>query len=487
MKKAVTLFLIIIYHCSAFAQSCNCEQNFNWMVKTFTENDAGYQFIIDKKGKDALNTHTSLIQGKVKGITNPTVCQTLLADWLKFFRGGHIGINLIATNNSSNTNSETPEMIRSKYKNSERIPLTTKKFIEQYSKTATHHPLEGIWRSKQYTIAILPSKDKLSLNGVVLKADSIYWMPGQIKMKIATNPDADGYITDYAMRDHSINKTSLSIMGKSSNIINLVGSNWCRIYPETKYSIMDSIWLNMETQNPYLNRLSKNTLYLRIPSFNHLQKPFIDSVLNANDSIIKSTQNLIIDIRYGTGGSDFAYNNIMPYLYTNPIRNVGTRVYATELNAKTFEGYAKIYSDTASSNEQLRTAEEMRKNLGKFIGSDTTQIYTDTLETVFPFPKHVAIVCNHNNGSTDEQFLFDAKQSKKVKVFGTPTGGMLDFSNVSSANSPDGYFQLYYTTTKSYRVPSYCIDDIGIQPDIYLDSSLPEYNWIDFVKDYLEN
>ncbi len=487
MKKLLFFFLVLLVAIPSISQTCNCEQNFNWMVKTFSENDAGYKFIVDKKGKEALNAHTSIIQQKVKVVTNPADCQTLLAEWLRFFRGGHIGINLNTNNNSSTTNSETPEMIRLKYKNSERIPLTAKKFSEQYSKTTTHHPLEGIWKSKQYTIAIIPTKDKSSLVGVVLKADSIYWMPGQIKMKIALKPNSDGYEAEYAMRDHSINKTTLTTMGKSSNIINMVGSNWSRVYPETKYTLADSIWLKMETPYPYLNTLSKNTLYLRIPSFNHTQKPFIDSVLKSNDSIIKTTSNLIIDIRYGTGGSDFAYNNIMPYLYSNPIRNVGTRVYATELNAQTFEGYAKIYSDTSSSNEQLRTAALMRKNLGKFLGTDSVEVYTDTLETVLPFPKYVAIICNHNNGSTDEQFVFDAKQSKKVKVFGTPTGGMLDFSNVATANSSDGMFQLYYTTTKSYRVPNYCIDDVGIQPDVYLDSTLPEYEWVDFVQSYLEN
>ena len=64
---------------------------------------------------------------------------------------------------------------------------------------------------------------------------------------------------------------------------------------------------------------------------------------------------------------------------------------------------------------------------------------------------------------------------------------MLDFANVNFTNSPNGLFQLYYTTTKSYRVPTFCIDEIGIQPDIYLDEALPEHKWIQYVQTYLEN
>jgi hypothetical protein len=35
------------------------------------------------------------------------------------------------------------------------------------------------------------------------------------------------------------------------------------------------------------------------------------------------------------------------------------------------------------------------------------------------------------------------------------------------------------------RLPEYPIDNIGLQPDIYLDSNV--INWIKYAQDYLEN
>jgi len=41
--------------------------------------------------------------------------------------------------------------------------------------------------------------------------------------------------------------------------------------------------------------------------------------------------------------------------------------------------------------------------------------------------------------------------------------------------------------TKSYRIPNFCIDDIGVQPDIYYQGIVPEIEWVDKVVEYLEN
>ena len=161
------------------------------------------------------------------------------------------------------------------------------------------------------------------------------------------------------------------------------------------------------------------------------------------------------------------------------------QLYSTELNAKAFEKYAKQYTDTADTNYCLRVAKKMRENPGTFITFGQTYDI-DTLPKVFPYPQKVAILCNHNNGSTDEQFLIEAKQSRKVKVFGRPTGGMLDISNVNFVDFPDGKFVLAYGMSKSYRIPDYCIDGVGIQPDYFIDEAVKENDWIEYTRKVLE-
>ncbi|HOI31724.1 MAG TPA: hypothetical protein PLC47_03075, partial [Bacteroidales bacterium] len=75
--------------------------------------------------------------------------------------------------------------------------------------------------------------------------------------------------------------------------------------------------------------------------------------------------------------------------------------------------------------------------------------------------------------------------SKKVKLFGTTTYGVLDVSNMYFVTSPCNEFQLGYALSKSKRIPDFTIDQKGIQPDFYLDKNIPLFEWTEFVNEIL--
>lgn len=371
------LFILFIFKASTtFSQNCDCKATFEWVKETFENNDAGFQYIIDKKGEELYNVHNQMYFTKVNLIENPEECETIIREWLTFFRKSHIEFHFIGEKNKE-TNDSNPIIEETKIENDEVDPLY-KKFLE--------------------------------------------------------------------------------------------------------------------SQKPFIERLNSSTLYLRIPSFMPTEKPLIDDLLEKHKNEILSTENLIIDIRNGTGGSDNSYQNILPFIYTNPIRIPSVEYLSTLLNNQrmyelaTNTGFALEFGIQTTEEEKLDLMEKYEKlnnHLGEFVNLNAEKTKILKFDTVYEFPKQVALLINENNVSTDEQFILEAKQSKKVKLFGRTTKGGLDMSNLYLTYSEDKQFVLVYALSKSLRIPHMTIDDIGIMPDFFLDEEIPEYEWINYVSGIL--
>jgi hypothetical protein len=334
--------------------------------KTFEENDAGFQYIIDKKGQAAYNIHNQLIFGKIKATKNSAECFGLLREWLKFFRMGHFEIE----------------------------PLTNEASVSQnVSQTTNETDVQETWNS-----------------------------------------------------DISC------------------------------------------SQNPYLEELNATTLYLRIPSFNINEKHAIDHVIATNKDKILKTENLIIDLRNNDGGGGASFAELLPFLYTNPVRMMNMEFLSTKLNNQFFQNLATSteYDFPEEMRQEIKKiADKLQGRLGEFVNPNDETISISRQDTVYEYPKNVGIIINERNASITELFLLAAKQSKKVKLFGVTTFGALDLSNMLYVESPCNEFRLHYCMSRSLRIPDLAMDNIGLQPDYYLDKTIPQYKWVEFVNDVL--
>lgn len=467
------------------AQTCECAKAFDWMVATFEQNDAGFRYVVDKKGDPDYAKYTTMMREKAVASRTVEACTPVLAEWLSYFRKGHIGVGPKEQPAAPGASSGVePTAVKGAS-----IDLDEGQLIARLSaKGALPHPVEGVWSNGSYRVGIVrDAKNPQQFAAFIIQASNASWSPRQVKAEFTLGTDGRTFSGTYFMGDHSPKPVEATLIGQRGSILSMSGY-WVRAYPEQQLDDADARFMRFATsEGPYIEKLSDRTVYLRIPSFLAEAKQAIDSVLTANDALITRSPNLIIDIRSGTGGSDESYRNIMPYLYTNPIRSVGVRLLATELNAQGFERYATLLAgDTASANYCQSVARKMRANMGTFITMTENTYDVQRMDKVLPMPQHVGIICNEGNGSTDEQFLLDAKPSRKVKVFGHSTQGVLDISNMNFTDSPDGLFTLAYSMSKSYRIPHYCIDGVGIQPDYFLDDAIPEEEWVDHVRRVLE-
>ncbi|MCT1531968.1 S41 family peptidase [Sphingobacterium daejeonense] len=475
--SAILSLFLVIPNVDAVANICNCGKEFLWIKNTFEKNDAGFDFVLKRKGRTAYKTHSLDIAKRADSITNVNECKELILEWLKFFRKGHFGVTTTVGEDQRSSSAILDSGLIAKQ---ERIEIDERLFLDKVNNEHMPSPL-GVWESSPYRIAIVSTEDGYA--GVVLDAPGTKWGKGQVKLKLFR--DGDVYKADIWMGNFSLNANrNVEFLG--NNIIKIDGfaffhrkSKNFEDSPETE-RYLRSIY----PPSPYYEKLSDSTAYLRIPSFAMDQKRKIDSLLIRYDAEIKESSNLIIDLRNNGGGSDASYQNLLSYLYTNPIRTVGVEIFSTELNNKYFSDLA---SDTLFDKEQRLefkdTYEKLNSNLGKFVRIQNEPVSVLTRDTVFSNLQQVSILINEFNASSTEQFLLAAKQSKKVKLYGRTTYGALDISNMNSARSPSGIFEIWYCISRSLRLPNMPIDDIGIQPDFYLDPTIQQKDWVSFVID----
>ena len=462
----IVVAVALVYPISG--QTCNCESNLEWVKKTFEENDAGFQYIIDKKGLTAYNIHNQLMLEKIKTTKTSIECAKFLNEWLTFFRSGHIGIRRL-TNETSTQKPETWKGNISQF--------------EKYISEKSEADYEGIWDISG-VLKIGIQKEGANYVGFIIESSADTWKQGMIILKIEQN-DNKLKSTLYR-RDYSpIENTEPELIG--NNHLQIGQQVLKRLKPHfTPDTNIDNYFKSINSPNPYLEELNTTTLYLRIPSFDYEDKSSIDKVLAENKEKILKTENLIIDLRDNGGGADQSFQELLPFLYTNPIRSISAEFLSTPQNNQQFLDYSTDPEFDEATRKWLKNIyDKLQERLGKFVNPFGEDVSVMRQDVVYEYPKKVGIIINEENASTTEEFLLAAKQSKKVKLFGVTTSGALDVSNMASAESPCKEFILRYCLSRSLRIPGMSIDDIGLQPDFYLDKTIPQYKWVEFVNDTL--
>lgn len=481
--RNITFILFVLLTSFIYGQNCNCSDSYAWLKETFEKNDAGFQYAVDQKGEAAYKKQCELTLEKIKSITDKKLCYEALEEWLRFFRRGHLWLAMLGPDEKQGaTPAESKEKIRQQYKNWESYPYNEKEF-NTYLSRLKEPGLEGIWVSPPYKIGIRKVNNEYI--GFIIEADGVYWSRSQVKFKIK---DTSGKLgATYYMQNHSAKEISeVNLLGKNYLLMEFVMLK--RIVPEfPPDKELDRSFKFQETNVPLFEKLSEKTCIIRIPSFDGSKKKMIDSVIKVNYKTITSTENFIIDVRNNGGGSDMSFSELIPFIYTDPVRTVGLEYLSTSLNNKRMESFLKEPDLSEEDKKWINSSlEKLNNNLGKFVNLDSSIVSTFTYDSIYTYPKQVGIIINGGCGSTTEQFILTAKQSRKVKLFGTTTFGSLDVSNMYSVKSPCNDLELGYCLSKSFRIPQFTIDGKGLQPDYFLDTSIPNYEWLNFTMKTLE-
>lgn len=472
MKRILLPFLFFIIN-GAQAQKCNCKESYQWVKKTFEENDAGYAHILKIKGQETYELHNKLTLKKIEKINNVDNCIKELETWVRFFRKDHFRFTKTTKAIS------VPETING-FKPVTNSQFNTEEFKKYLSGKKTVEDIEGIWETPTgSTIAV--EKHNSEYLGTTITSTVPTWKTGDVKFVIKADlKSATHYLTNFKPKESTVRVLGKSVLQLDDLLLKRVVPN----APEDKGAA--EYYLLKTATSPVGYKRDSNTVYIHINSFNYENKKAIDSLLHALHATIVSTPNLILDLRDCQGGSDVSFRNIIPYIYTNPIRTVMAEFYSTPLNNRIWKD---LSNREGADAEEKKTYEKisalMHSKPGQFVNIFGKDVQVTDLDTILEYPKNVGIIIHENNFSTTEEFILKAKQSKKVKFFGRKTGGALDVSNMIEANDPQGNFVFEYCISRSLRIPEFPVDDMGLHPDFYLDQSIPENEWVNYTSKIL--
>jgi C-terminal processing protease CtpA/Prc len=333
--------------------------------------------------------------------------------------------------------------------------------------------MAGIYKSDSLSIALVRQpKGIRSYAAVVLPPGNETWRPNDIIFELVSRGSGKYEMIDYANWEQQPFDT-LTVT-KSWNGLSAYG--WQKANAETTPLPQKApAFADLPDNKPFFKVLDDSTGYLRINSMMLENYPSIDSVVNRNDEYIRKNNRLIIDLRGCDSGSYKLAERLRPLLYTQPVRLVGDDFYATPDNVAAWRKGLEDQT-TRLPNEYVDQIKEVLQQSagvqGRLVsmGPDENMILPSPLAK----PEKVAVIIDEQTRETAEQLLLEVRQSQKVKLFGVPTAGMVDYSHGTSIKyfSPD--FFLVYPVTRSRRIPmGQSIDNKGVVPDFILDYSQP--------------
>ncbi|MFC3755707.1 S41 family peptidase [Chryseobacterium tructae] len=471
MKIKLVLILIMFSYGIGNAQSvCGCKDALQKIISKIETEYPGFE--LKTKDKILYEAVKNKAMTSAENVKNDEDCLEILKDYTGFFKDRHIWVLPNQTNQQKVSNNVALKPLK----------VNLEKFKRDIQKSKDG--FEGIWENDSYEVGIKKINEK-EYAGFIIKADPAYWKANEIKFKLFS----DGSY-EYYLPDHSIQKGTYKMEGNSLLYFNELRSFFIKKNPQSTMSPEEIENKKDEINEIFIKKISPKTVMIRLKYFSYSFVDQIEKLIEKNRGILEGAAFWIIDVRGNGGGTDDAYRSLLPYITTNPVRNVGAEYLASTTLIQTSENYLKgISKDSIKNREDIKDLKArialLKKNQGKYVNYSTDKVTVSSIPHADKSPAQIVVLADNKTGSAAENFLLKAKQSKKVKIMGIPSSGVLDYANAMFFDYGCNNFKLLMPTYRSFRLPVYPIDNIGIQPDVYLDETVED--WITFAKEYLEN
>ena len=471
-KTILTFITSLIINFFYTQSNCHCNEALEKLITKIESEYPGFE----QKTKDKI-IYESFKQQLIGDANNTTSenCIEILRKYTSFFRDGHIWINSSIGKKEQQING------------ADFVNIDISKF--QKSIKPTTKGLEGMWKSKFvetggiiYDIGII-KKNNTEYTGFITSSGSRFWKPKEVKFRLFP----DGKYEYYAL-DKSLKTGNYEVYENSIIYFREMRAFFVKENPKTELS-EDKVKAKVgELRGFEIKQLTDKTSIIKLPSFDYPYVEIIEELINKNRSLLENSKNLIVDLRGNSGGTDTAYYNLLPYIMTGSTRSLGVEYLATKTLIDGLSGYIESVKSREDKKDEIEMLNKdialLKSSIGKFVNLSGKPFSINKVDISNKAPEHIAVLVDKRVGSAAENFVMATRQSKKVKIIGTVSSGGLDYAAARFFDFGCPEYQLQLPTFRSLRLPDFPVDNIGLQPDLYLDKNVKD--WIEYTVDYLE-
>lgn len=465
--KSNALIFILLSFVSAYSygqEKCSCPDNLEKTIQKVEENYAGFPDKVTQTNRSEYESLKQTLRHSATKSNEAGQCYTILKDYVNYFYDKHFRIEYYAKLDSS-VISIDENQIRGQY---------------EKSKKGT---IEGIWKDVENTEIAILKQGENAYKAVKLSSTKDAFPKGFVYFTLTQSGK------NYHVKLYNRN---ISVTIPAKHIGNLLS-----IWNFQLWAKSGSMELTMNEREQLLSwknkkgllfkKLDTNFSYLKIPTFENNENA-IQQLVTKNDSIIRNTKYLIIDLA-GNGGGGPGWVSLIPYLSTNRITQEESLLRVSKENVASKLGDIEPFAihpipDDYKKYFPQEIIEKYKKAYKELPLTNHTFYPTPgvnfPLDSILKFPAKIAVIFDNFGGSSTEYFFYLTKQSKKVTTYGQSTIGMMDYVGMSIPTKlPYEAFDLYIPIEKSGWTNSNPIDRTGFVPQIVIKEN--QENWVDYI------
>ena len=339
MKKLLfTAALLILSNAKSHAQdACNCLVNYNHFVDKVTNNYAGFA---DKVNPRTAKTYNLLVDSLRKVAENTKLlrgCYDVLEAYRVFFYDKHLQLNANlppepVTQVAPNAQAASPSVSNAATQTTWDKTLITKD-LEKRKKSL--NPIEGVWHTEGYQVGVVFNEKNKLYEAVILEAANAKWKVGMLKFSSKmTAPNV--YQTAYIRGDFNVDTVSVNVL---KNYIEMPNYGvWKKTFPLSRDTLTDEE-MSAEMGTVQFKYLNDSTVYIALKSCDISHKKTLDNLLIKNAERLKTMSNWVVDFRNNNGGSTDVFTSLLPYLYTKPLIDKGSKHWMTPENTQKLKAF----------------------------------------------------------------------------------------------------------------------------------------------------